>query len=153
MCSLSDFSPVRFESTIAVSWVSVAAIQKLEQEAKWVPITTSSKALDRLFGSSQGVPPGKITEICGLAGSGKTQIGYDLDWMINFLQRLFFLFTRAFGLMRRPTFFGSRSLQLCINAQIPSYAGGAGGTAIFVGKDATISKASDAFHMPSKTRA
>ncbi|KAF9934557.1 DNA repair protein rad51c [Modicella reniformis] len=82
----------------STSWVSFTANQTLEHERKWMPITTSSTALNSLFGGGQGIPPGKITEICGLAGSGKTQLG----------------------------------LQLCINAQIPCSAGGAGGTAIFV---------------------
>ncbi|KAI8355041.1 P-loop containing nucleoside triphosphate hydrolase protein [Mortierella sp. GBAus27b] len=53
-------------------------ILTLEKETKWTPITTSSKALDSLFVGGQGIPLGKITEICGLAGSGKTQIGIQL---------------------------------------------------------------------------
>lgn len=36
-------------------------------------------------------------------------------------------------------------MQLCINAQIPSYAGGTGGTAIYVGEDIA---ASHAIYMP-----
>ncbi|KAF9358132.1 DNA repair protein rad51c [Mortierella sp. AD094] len=55
-----------------------ASSQALEQEKKWTPITTSCAALDRLFGGGQGIPPGKITEVCGLSGSGKTQLGLQL---------------------------------------------------------------------------
>ncbi|KAF9113704.1 DNA repair protein rad51c [Mortierella sp. AM989] len=83
---------------VAAAWTSLTASQTLEQEKRWTPITTSSVSLDSLFGGGQGIPPGKITEICGLPGSGKTQLG----------------------------------LQLCINAQIPCAAGGAGGNSIFV---------------------
>ncbi|ORZ26457.1 hypothetical protein BCR41DRAFT_223530 [Lobosporangium transversale] len=57
------------------SWVTVTADQVLEQEKNWTAITTSSISLDRLFGNGRGVPPGKITEICGLSGTGKTQLG------------------------------------------------------------------------------
>ncbi|KAF8934453.1 DNA repair protein rad51c [Dissophora ornata] len=52
--------------------------QTLEHEKKWSPITTSSTAIDALFRGGQGIPPGKITEICGLSGSGKTQLGLQL---------------------------------------------------------------------------
>ncbi|KAF9203268.1 DNA repair protein rad51c [Haplosporangium sp. Z 27] len=60
------------------TWTSFSAVKTLEKEKKLTPITTSSAALDRLFGGGQGIPPGKITEICGLPGSGKTQLGMQL---------------------------------------------------------------------------
>ncbi|KAF9085975.1 hypothetical protein BGX23_009241 [Mortierella sp. AD031] len=55
------------------------ADQTWEQEKKLAPITTSSPALDSFFGGAKGVPPGKITEICGLPGTGKTQLGMQLS--------------------------------------------------------------------------
>ncbi|KAG0065070.1 DNA repair protein rad51c [Linnemannia elongata] len=58
---------------------SFTADQTWEQEKKLAPITTSSPAIDSLFGGSNGIPPGKITEICGLPGSGKTQLGIQLS--------------------------------------------------------------------------
>ncbi|KAG0248987.1 hypothetical protein BG011_009681 [Mortierella polycephala] len=58
--------------------VTFLANQTWEQEKKWMHITTSSAALDKLFAAGQGIPPGKITEICGLSGTGKTQLGLQL---------------------------------------------------------------------------
>ncbi|KAF9127347.1 DNA repair protein rad51c [Mortierella sp. 14UC] len=55
------------------------ADQPWEQEKKLAPITTSSPAIDSLFGGVNGIPAGKITEICGLPGSGKTQLGMQLS--------------------------------------------------------------------------
>ncbi|KAG0202935.1 hypothetical protein BGX33_009382 [Mortierella sp. NVP41] len=55
------------------------ADQTWEQEKKLAPITTSSPALDSFFGGAKGIPPGKITEICGLPGTGKTQLGMQLS--------------------------------------------------------------------------
>ncbi|GJJ79191.1 RAD51-like protein 2 [Entomortierella parvispora] len=83
---------------------SFTANENWEKEKSWASITTSSKALDSLFGGSQGIIPGKITEICGLPGMGKTQLG----------------------------------LQLCINAQLPPSAGGAGGTSIFIDTEGSL---------------
>ncbi|KAG0288921.1 DNA repair protein rad51c [Linnemannia gamsii] len=58
---------------------SFTADQTWEQEKKLAPITTSSPAIDSIFGGAHGgIPPGKITEICGLPGSGKTQLGIQL---------------------------------------------------------------------------
>ncbi|KAG0305478.1 DNA repair protein rad51c [Dissophora globulifera] len=82
----------------SASWEYCTANQTLELEQRSTPITTSSPALDSLFGGGLGVPPGKITEICGLPGTGKTQLG----------------------------------IQLCVNAQMPTAMGGAGGTSIYV---------------------
>ncbi|KAF9149699.1 DNA repair protein rad51c [Linnemannia schmuckeri] len=58
---------------------SFTADQTWEQEKKLAHITTSSSAIDSLFGGLHGIPPGKITEICGLPGSGKTQLGIQLS--------------------------------------------------------------------------
>ncbi|KAF9904885.1 DNA repair protein rad51c [Linnemannia zychae] len=54
------------------------ADQPWEQEKKLAPITTSSPAINSFFGSANGIPAGKVTEICGLPGSGKTQLGIQL---------------------------------------------------------------------------
>ncbi|KAF9977413.1 DNA repair protein rad51c [Actinomortierella ambigua] len=51
------------------------------QEWRWMPITTSSKTLDRLLSTQQGsggVRPGEVTEFCGPAGVGKSQLGMQL---------------------------------------------------------------------------
>ncbi|KAF9924781.1 DNA repair protein rad51c [Linnemannia zychae] len=53
--------------------------QAWEQEKKLAHITTSSQAIDSLFGAAAGIPPGKLTEFCGLPGSGKTQLGIQLS--------------------------------------------------------------------------
>jgi len=66
-------------TTIGPGLKSFTADQTWEQEKKLSPITTSSPAIDSLFGGANGIPPGKITEICGLPGSGKTQLGYATD--------------------------------------------------------------------------
>ncbi|KAG0212275.1 DNA repair protein rad51c, partial [Mortierella sp. GBA30] len=55
-----------------------SATQTWEQEKKCAHITTSSNAIDGLFVSGQGIPPGKITEFCGLPGTGKTHLGMQL---------------------------------------------------------------------------
>ncbi|KAG0380801.1 hypothetical protein BGX24_004926 [Mortierella sp. AD032] len=55
------------------------ADQPWEQEKKLAPITASSTEINSLFGAANGIPPGKITEICGLPGSGKTQFGMQLS--------------------------------------------------------------------------
>ncbi|KAF9964462.1 DNA repair protein rad51c [Mortierella alpina] len=56
----------------------LTANQAWEQEKQRAPITTSSSAIDSLFADGRGVPLGKVTEFCGLPGTGKTQLGMQL---------------------------------------------------------------------------
>ena len=49
-----------------------SAAELLEREIKTTGISTSSVTIDRLMG--HGIPPNRITEICGLPGTGKTQL-------------------------------------------------------------------------------
>lgn len=44
----------------------------INQNEQLNSISTQSNNINSLFGS--GVPPQKITEICGVAGTGKTQL-------------------------------------------------------------------------------
>ena len=60
---------------VAESPKTFTANENWQQEKSWVSISTSSKALDSLFVGAHGVTPGKITEVCGLPGTGKTQLG------------------------------------------------------------------------------
>ncbi|KAF9183214.1 hypothetical protein BGZ51_004175 [Haplosporangium sp. Z 767] len=77
--TVADLSSIPIhELSSALELVTFPANQTWEQEKKWTHITTSSTALDKLFAAGQGVPPGKITEICGLSGTGKTQLGLQL---------------------------------------------------------------------------
>ncbi|KAF9163626.1 DNA repair protein rad51c [Actinomortierella ambigua] len=57
------------------------AMTAQNQEQRWMPVTTSSRALDRLFSAQQssgGVRPGEVSEFCGPAGVGKSQLGMQL---------------------------------------------------------------------------
>ncbi|KAF9936372.1 DNA repair protein rad51c [Mortierella alpina] len=56
----------------------LTANQTWEKEMRCAPITTSCGAIDSLFAGGRGIPLGKITEFCGLPGTGKTQIGMQL---------------------------------------------------------------------------
>ncbi|KAG9321617.1 hypothetical protein KVV02_006721 [Mortierella alpina] len=56
----------------------LTANQAWEKEMRCAPITTSCGAIDSLFAGGRGIPLGKITEFCGLPGTGKTQIGMQL---------------------------------------------------------------------------
>ena len=51
----------------------MSALQALEKEENRLSITTFCEALDTLMGGT-GIPNGKVTEICGIAGIGKTQL-------------------------------------------------------------------------------
>ncbi|KAI8915265.1 RAD51-like protein c-like protein [Powellomyces hirtus] len=57
--------------------VSVSALTALTRERQRSFVTTSCKAFDEMLGGS-GVPAGRVTEICGAPGMGKTQIGMQL---------------------------------------------------------------------------
>ena len=50
-----------------------SAFDLLQQEEQDIPIVTFCAALDDMLGG--GIPIGKITEICGAPGMGKTQFG------------------------------------------------------------------------------
>ncbi|KAJ3287005.1 DNA repair protein rad51c [Borealophlyctis nickersoniae] len=56
----------------------ISALQALERERRRSNVTTFSRALDDLFGGA-GVPAGRVTELCGPPGIGKTQIGMQLS--------------------------------------------------------------------------
>ncbi|KAI9096932.1 RAD51C protein [Phlyctochytrium arcticum] len=60
-----------------VPFTSTSALEALTRERTRHAISTSSQALDELLGG-EGVPAGRVTEICGLPGLGKTQIGMQL---------------------------------------------------------------------------
>ncbi|KAF9430778.1 DNA repair protein rad51c [Podila epigama] len=64
-------SQLRPKSTIQTTAGERWAIEK---EAR--PITTSSTALNSLFPGGKGIPLRKVTDISGLSGTGKTQLGY-----------------------------------------------------------------------------
>ncbi|KAI9143174.1 RAD51-like protein c-like protein [Paraphysoderma sedebokerense] len=53
---------------------SISALEIFAQESSRKPVTTLCSKLDQLLGGG-GVPIGKITEVCGLPGLGKTQLG------------------------------------------------------------------------------
>ncbi|KAG0056195.1 hypothetical protein BGZ83_006104 [Gryganskiella cystojenkinii] len=73
--TVADLCAVPLPDLVAGTLKTFTVNENWEQEKSWASISTSSKALDGLFGGAQGVIPGKITEICGLAGTGKTQLG------------------------------------------------------------------------------
>ena len=54
-----------------------SALELLRAEQLQAYIVTFSASVDGMLGG--GVPLGKITEICGAPGVGKTQFRYDLD--------------------------------------------------------------------------
>lgn len=56
--------------------VHQSAYGLLQEEEDRTPIVTFCAALDNLIGG--GIPLGKITEICGTPGAGKTQLGIQL---------------------------------------------------------------------------
>ena len=51
----------------------LTALDLLEKEKNQGSIVTFCEELDEMLGG--GVPVGKITELCGVPGVGKTQIG------------------------------------------------------------------------------
>ncbi|KAI8590725.1 RecA bacterial DNA recombination protein [Geranomyces variabilis] len=80
-----------------VPLVSTSALDALTVERARHAITSSSHAFDGLLGGA-GMRTGRVTEICGPPGMGKTQFG----------------------------------MQLSVNVQIPTAAGGVHGEAVFV---------------------
>ncbi|KAJ3183980.1 DNA repair protein rad51c [Gaertneriomyces sp. JEL0708] len=56
---------------------SISALDALSKERSRCSITTSCKAFDEMLGGS-GMPGGRVTEICGAPGMGKTQYGMQL---------------------------------------------------------------------------
>ncbi|TPX71167.1 hypothetical protein SpCBS45565_g01351 [Spizellomyces sp. 'palustris'] len=57
--------------------VSISALEALARERRRLSISTFSKAFDSMLGGS-GVPTGRVTEVCGAPGMGKTQLGMQL---------------------------------------------------------------------------
>lgn len=51
----------------------MSAYDLMKEEEEEVPIVTFCAALDEMIGG--GIPIGKITELCGAPGMGKTQFG------------------------------------------------------------------------------
>ncbi|KAI6648530.1 DNA repair protein RAD51-like protein 3-like isoform X1 [Oopsacas minuta] len=55
---------------------SVSSLELFWREQEHTGITTGSKELDEMLG--EGVPLGKMTEICGVPGIGKSQLAFQL---------------------------------------------------------------------------
>nr|KAJ3421493.1 DNA repair protein rad51c [Polyrhizophydium stewartii] len=68
----------------------------------------------------QGIPTGKVTEICGMAGIGKTQLWYVPRNRVLLQQYV-------------------HSMQLCANVQIPTELQGLGGAALFIDTEGSFS--------------
>ncbi|CDH53150.1 dna repair protein rad51 homolog 3 [Lichtheimia corymbifera JMRC:FSU:9682] len=77
---------------------SQSAKDRLVADSSKTGISCTSRALNNLFASYKGIPYGCITEFCGEAGSGKTQL----------------------------------SMQLAVNALLPSELGGCNGECIYI---------------------
>ncbi|KAI8925537.1 Rad51C protein [Entophlyctis helioformis] len=54
--------------------VAVSALEALEREQDRPGATTFCRRIDELFPGLRGIPTGKVTEVCGMAGIGKTQL-------------------------------------------------------------------------------
>lgn len=109
-------------SSIDIQWqigqihASQSAQDRLVADSSKTGISCTSSALNNLFASYKGIPYGCITEFCGEAGSGKTQLRYTLnEW-----EELIYL---------SPLF----SMQLAVNALLPSELGGSEGECIYIG--------------------
>ncbi|KAG0223445.1 DNA repair protein rad51c [Actinomortierella wolfii] len=64
----------------AVFPIVLDALRAQTQEWRWMPVTTSCQALDKLLShQGGGVRPGEVTEFCGFAGVGKSQLGMQLS--------------------------------------------------------------------------
>lgn len=69
-----DFLFLLFNLIEADPFVSISALEALARERRRSSITTSCSAFDEMLGGA-GVPAGRVTEICGAPGMGKTQLG------------------------------------------------------------------------------
>lgn len=82
--------------------LAISAFDALLKEEQSPVITTYASSLDKQLGG--GIPIGTVTEICGMAGLGKTQLWY----------------------------LGLTSMQLCANVQIPQSCDGVGGSCLYL---------------------
>ncbi|KAJ9546286.1 hypothetical protein OSB04_018829 [Centaurea solstitialis] len=107
-----------------------SAWDMLQEEETLVRITTSSADLDNILGG--GISCKEVTEIGGVPGIGKTQLGY------NKLTSIFILLVFIYGvfvlcvLPTKRNQFSQYRIQLAVNVQIPSDYGGLGGKAIYI---------------------
>ncbi|KDP28770.1 hypothetical protein JCGZ_14541 [Jatropha curcas] len=114
----------RVEGSHAIIIGAQNAWDMLHEEQSLVRITTSCADLDNILGG--GISCKEVTEIGGVPGIGKTQMGYEaILFFISF-------FLAGEKLTDAEPYIWIGRIQLAVNVQIPPYCGGLGGQAIYI---------------------
>ena len=99
-----------------------SALEILKAEQLQSHIVTFSAGVDGMLGG--GVPLGRITEICGAPGVGKTQFRYNNIYAISY---------RTMVVCCLCVHVVHFSMQLAVDVRIPELFGGVEGEAVFIG--------------------
>ncbi|KAJ1969797.1 hypothetical protein IWQ62_000399 [Dispira parvispora] len=93
----------------------VSASQLFQKEQQRIAIPTGSKALDQIFGS-MGLEPGRLYELLGVPGVGKTQLGMQLCVNVQTPQHLGGAGGQAIFIDTEGTFVAERAQQMAQSA-------------------------------------
>ncbi|KAJ1653039.1 hypothetical protein IWQ61_006758 [Dispira simplex] len=93
----------------------ISASQLLQQEQQRIAIPTGSKALDQVFGNA-GLEPGRLYELLGVPGVGKTQLGMQLCVNVQIPQHLGGAGGQAIFIDTEGTFVAQRAQQMAQGA-------------------------------------
>ncbi|KAH6563362.1 hypothetical protein BASA50_007527 [Batrachochytrium salamandrivorans] len=81
-------SSTRKRGSVGRTVTSVSALEALEREQQEPGVATFCRRIDNMFNGAGGFPIGKVTEVCGMAGIGKTQLCLQLCANVQIPQSL-----------------------------------------------------------------